>query len=106
MNIRLILAVIFGLLICVGIYYSRKSAHDKYYNSEINGIIDWTTESRQYISVSVNGMEFNIKSNANPLNGKVRFYDIAIKMDSIYKPANSDILKLIHKGKVYLYNGY
>jgi hypothetical protein len=106
MNIRLILALLFLAIISTFIFFGNKAAHDNYSTSEINGTIDKISEYKGYITISVNGDEFNIKSNANPLNGSDRFYNIAEISDSIYKPANSDTLKLIHQGKSYLYEAY
>jgi hypothetical protein len=106
MNIRLILALLFLAILSTFLYLSRKSAYDKYQTSEINGTIESISEYKEYVTISVNGDEFNIKSRANPINGNVRFYNLAKISDSIYKPEDSDTLKLIHQGKAYLYEGY
>jgi len=106
MNIRLILALLFLAIIITFIYLGNKAAHDNYHTSEINGTIERISEYKEYVTISVNGNDFNIKSRANPLNGGDRFYNIAEISDSIYKPANSDTLKLIHQGNIYLYEAY
>ena len=106
MNIKLILYILLIAAVTIVIYFGRKAAYDDYHSSEINGAIERISEYKEYVTISVNGNDFNIKSRANPLNGTARFYNIAEISDSIYKPADSDTLKLIHQGKTYLYEAY
>lgn len=82
-----------------------KENFDKFYTSDIRGKLGYVTlgNGQQVFSIQEKREIYSFSPDISEINDYHDFKKIAKKGDSIIKPSNSDTLRLIKKGKIYLY---
>lgn len=81
---------------------SNKRRFEAFYDANLNGKLINLSKHQGATDFEVNNNEQQFTFVPIDVDNKY-FPEFALPGDSIYKPAKSDTLKLVHKGKTYLF---
>jgi hypothetical protein len=100
----IIFALFVSLLIVMELVGNRmyKSEFQAFYNTNMKGRITELNKHKGATDFKVDNIKQQFTFVPNDAGDKY-FPEFAIPGDSIYKPAKSDTLRLVHHGKMYLF---